>query len=606
MELLQEILSDLDPFTHCSDAAAELSHLLTQPHVQVCIHPSTHNLPSRCVFILPHTTSRPGVYSSFHTQPHVQVCIHSSAHNLTSRCVFILPHTTSRPGVYSSFHTQPHVQVCIHPSTHNLTSRCVFILPHTTSRPGVYSSFHTQPHVQSLLETHDSVASKEDGSPPPSPCDFMSHERHRNEVVSKFQPPPDAVRMVGIRKVAGENLGVTFKVEHGELVIARILHGGMIDQQGLLRVGDVIKEVNGRDVGQDPRVLQEELQAASQAVVLKILPSYHETNPPRQMFFKCHYDYDPACDNLIPCREAGLKFHTGDILHIVNQDDVNWWQARHVEGGPAGLIPSQMLEEKRKAFVKKDVELLPAGNLCTGVGVKRKKKMMYVTTKNADFDRHEILLYEEVAKVPPFKRKTLVVIGAQGVGRRRLKNMLLLRDPHLFGTTIPYTSRKPKKEERESRTYAFTSRNKMEADIKNGCYLEYGECDGSLYGIKMDAIHEVVEAGRICILDAHPQSLKVLRTSEFLPFVVFLQSPDFEALKTKNCSSVEADESTKVLSDEELQRTCEESAKIQAAYGHYFDFTIENNNLEESYCQVKAALDMVSRSHQWVPVTWVF
>jgi len=38
-------------------------------------------------------------------------------------------------------------------------------------------------------------------------------------------------------------------------------------------------------------------------------------------------------------------------------------QALHVEGGSAGLIPSQMLEEKRKAFVKKDVELAPAGNL---------------------------------------------------------------------------------------------------------------------------------------------------------------------------------------------------------------------------------------------------
>lgn len=37
--------------------------------------------------------------------------------------------------------------------------------------------------------------------------------------------------------------GVTFKVEGGDLVIARILHGGMIDQQGLLHVGDVIKEV---------------------------------------------------------------------------------------------------------------------------------------------------------------------------------------------------------------------------------------------------------------------------------------------------------------------------------------------------------------------------
>lgn len=55
----------------------------------------------------------------------------------------------------------------------------------------------------------------------------------------------------------------------------------------------------------------------------------------------------------------------------------------------------------------------------------------------AEFDRHEILLYEEVAKVPPFKRKTLILIGAQGVGRRRLKAKLLLRDPELFGTTIP-------------------------------------------------------------------------------------------------------------------------------------------------------------------------
>lgn len=36
---------------------------------------------------------------------------------------------------------------------------------------------------------------------------------------------------------------MTFKVEGGELVIARILHGGMIDQQGLLHVGDIIKEV---------------------------------------------------------------------------------------------------------------------------------------------------------------------------------------------------------------------------------------------------------------------------------------------------------------------------------------------------------------------------
>ena len=34
-------------------------------------------------------------------------------------------------------------------------------------------------------------------------------------------------------------------------------------------------------------------------------------------------------------------------------------QACHVEGGSAGLVPSQLLEEKRKAFVKRDMEVAP-------------------------------------------------------------------------------------------------------------------------------------------------------------------------------------------------------------------------------------------------------
>lgn len=55
---------------------------------------------------------------------------------------------------------------------------------------------------------------------------------------------------------------------------------------------------------------------------------YPKTSVFIQVFFKCHYDYDPANDNLIPCKEAGLRFETGDILQIVNQDDVNWWQVK--------------------------------------------------------------------------------------------------------------------------------------------------------------------------------------------------------------------------------------------------------------------------------------
>lgn len=45
-----------------------------------------------------------------------------------------------------------------------------------------------------------------------------------------------------------------------------------------------------------------------------------------QAYVKCHFDYDPSHDNLIPCKEAGLGFSSGDILQLFNQEDLNWWQ----------------------------------------------------------------------------------------------------------------------------------------------------------------------------------------------------------------------------------------------------------------------------------------
>lgn len=66
-----------------------------------------------------------------------------------------------------------------------------------------------------------------------------------------------------------------------------------------------------------------------------------------QMFMRAQFDYDPKKDNLIPCKEAGLKFQIGDVIQIINKDDSNWWQGR-VEGScteSAGLIPSPELQE---------------------------------------------------------------------------------------------------------------------------------------------------------------------------------------------------------------------------------------------------------------------
>lgn len=101
--------------------------------------------------------------------------------------------------------------------------------------------------------------------------------------------------------------GVTFRVESGELVIARILHGGMIDQQGLLHVGDIIKEVNGKEVGNDPKVLQEMLKEASGSVVLKILPSYQEPHTARQVSRAPAHAVHPLLD-------ACTSFTSGQLL----------------------------------------------------------------------------------------------------------------------------------------------------------------------------------------------------------------------------------------------------------------------------------------------------
>ena len=48
-----------------------------------------------------------------------------------------------------------------------------------------------------------------------------------------------------------------------------------------------------------------------------------------------------------------------------------------------------------------------------------------------------MILYEEVARMPPFQRKSLVLVGANGVGRRSLKERLIKSDPQRFGGAMP-------------------------------------------------------------------------------------------------------------------------------------------------------------------------
>jgi guanylate kinase len=54
-----------------------------------------------------------------------------------------------------------------------------------------------------------------------------------------------------------------------------------------------------------------------------------------------------------------------------------------------------------------------------------------------DFDKAEMSLYELVEKMPPFSRKTLVLVSPAGLGKQQIIRRLVDSNPDMFGTTLP-------------------------------------------------------------------------------------------------------------------------------------------------------------------------
>ena len=49
-----------------------------------------------------------------------------------------------------------------------------------------------------------------------------------------------------------------------------------------------------------------------------------------------------------------------------------------------------------------------------------------------------------------------------------------------------------------------------------------------MYGTKLETIRKIHAEGKMAILDVEPQALKILRTSEFSPYVVFIAAPSLQ------------------------------------------------------------------------------
>ncbi|XP_071667935.1 peripheral plasma membrane protein CASK isoform X11 [Patagioenas fasciata] len=436
----------------------------------------------------------------------------------------------------------------------------------------------TQPHFMALLQTHDVVAHEVYSDealrvtpPPTSP--YLNGDSPESANGDMDMENVTRVRLVQFQKNTDEPMGITLKMnELNHCIVARIMHGGMIHRQGTLHVGDEIREINGISVANQT---VEQLQ--------KML-----------IYVRAQFEYDPAKDDLIPCKEAGIRFRVGDIIQIISKDDHNWWQGKleNSKNGTAGLIPSPELQEWRVACIAMEKTKQEQQASCTWFGKKKKQyKDKYLAKHNAVFDQLDLVTYEEVVKLPAFKRKTLVLLGAHGVGRRHIKNTLITKHPDRFAYPIPHTTRPPKKDEENGKNYYFVSHDQMMQDISNNEYLEYGSHEDAMYGTKLETIRKIHEQGLIAILDVEPQALKVLRTAEFAPFVVFIAAPTI---------------TPGINEDESLQRLQKESEILQRTYAHYFDLTIINNEIDETIRHLEEAIELVCTASQWVPVSWVY
>lgn len=84
-----------------------------------------------------------------------------------------------------------------------------------------------------------------------------------------------------------------------------------------------------------PPLSVHEGQELPSLVILLLLIAY--------LYSRALFDYEKSRDSGLPSQ--GLSFKYGDILHVINASDDEWWQARrvtpHGDSEEMGVIPSK-------------------------------------------------------------------------------------------------------------------------------------------------------------------------------------------------------------------------------------------------------------------------
>ena len=309
----------------------------------------------------------------------------------------------------------------------------------------------SSPGLEGLLYAHDKLGMRHMAAAAVAEDAFMDRLSHDSE--------PN-IKIVRIEKT-NEPLGATVKNEDDAVVVGRIIRGGTAEASGLLHEGDEILEVNEVPLrGKNVNEVCDILAAMQGTLTLLVVPTRQHTSSSGMtlndshsasgvMHVKAHIDYDPEDDPYVPCRELGISFLKGDILHVINQKDPNWWQARR-EGEDdqqlPGLIPSASFQQQREAVkhtIAQDAEKNGLGRDKRNTGFlcarrrsgKKKRRVPYLPD---DEDGEEVIAYEEVTLYYPRsdRKRPVVLIGPPNIGRHELRQRLM-QDGDRFSAAIP-------------------------------------------------------------------------------------------------------------------------------------------------------------------------
>src|SRR5215510_8728656 len=128
-------------------------------------------------------------------------------------------------------------------------------------------------------------------------------------------------------------------------------------------------------------------------------------------------------------------------------------------------------------------------------------------------------------RMPSDRRGLLFIVSApSGAGKTTLVERLVEQTPHLR-LSRSYTSRNARQGEQDGLDYNFVTRDRFEAMIAAGEFLEWADVFGNLYGTCRTDTERLLEAGNDVVLVIDVQGARKVRRQNLTATTIFVMPP---------------------------------------------------------------------------------